>query len=96
MPKIADFGFQAFDLKPQRAACRKYQFHNSPRRRRLREGDVEEIKNLSFVPPTKAAARDFEYPSEMEARPAALAAARAVALRGVDPIEPCRDHCELL
>ncbi len=57
-PEIADFGFEALDLKPKRAACRKYEIDKARRRRCLFEGDVQEVENERFVPVTKAAARD--------------------------------------
>ena len=56
VPEIADFSFQAFDLKPQRPAGRKYHFHNPGRGRRFTEGDVEYIEDLAAIPVAKTPA----------------------------------------
>jgi hypothetical protein len=95
--KIPDLGFEAFDMKPQRAASGKDEFHNASWRRGFLEANVQEIENEGFVLVMKAKARDLENAPEMQARPATLAARRARLSRGgANPIEPRRDHRELL
>jgi hypothetical protein len=95
-PKIADFGFEAFDLKPQRPAGGEDKLHNARGRLGFLEADIQEIENERLVSTMKAQARDLENTPEMQARPAALAArASHFFRRGPHPIEPRRDHREL-
>jgi len=95
-PKIADFGFEAFDLKPQGPAGGKDKLNKARGRLGFLKTDIQEIENERLVSTMKAQARDLENTPEMQARPAALATASAAALRGVDPVEPRRNHRELL
>src|ERR1700730_7839643 len=96
-PKIADFGFEAFDLKPHRPARGEDKLHKARGRLGFLEADIQEIENERLVSTMKAQARDLEHAPEMQARPAALGARASPFLRGgLHPIEPRRDHRELL
>src|ERR1700730_4338887 len=95
-PKIADFGFEAFDIKPQRPAGGEDKLHKARGRLGFLEADIQEIENERLVSTVKAQARDLENTPEMQTRPAALAARVSPFFRGgPHPIEPRRDHREL-
>jgi hypothetical protein len=95
-PKIADFGFEAFDLKPQRPAGGEDKLHKARRRRGFLEADIQEIENERLVSTMKAQARNLENTPKMQTRPAALAVRASPFFGGgPHPIEPRRDHREL-
>ena len=55
-PKIADFGFEAFDLKPQRPAGGEDKLHKARGRLGFLEADIQEIENERLVSTMKAQA----------------------------------------
>jgi len=65
-PKIADFGFEAFDLKPQRTAGGEDKLHNARGRLGFLEADIQEIENERLVSTMIAQARDLENTPEMQ------------------------------
>jgi hypothetical protein len=61
--KIADFGFGAFDLKPQRAAGGEDKLHQARGRLGFLEADIQEIENERLVSTMKAQARNLRLPA---------------------------------